>query len=217
MSEQKKKSAERLVAFTDAVAAIAITLLVLPLADLVADGTGEHLSAPRLILDNIWQIYGFLLSFVVIARLWLSHHRLFEKVRSYNGPLIRWNMLWVLFIVILPFPTKMMAGYAGERFTVGIYIGVVLACDVCLAAIEHIVYRNPELAEVPHAVSRADVIGTTVTCAILLLALLLAVFVPGVYYNYSLFLLVVPSTYKRLSTRKRGASSLLLDQRAETS
>jgi uncharacterized membrane protein len=203
MSEQTKKSTDRLVAFTDAVAAIAITLLVLPLADLVTDGAGEHLSAPRLILENIWQIYGFLLSFAVIARLWLSHHRLFEKVRSYSGPLIRWNMLWVLFIVILPFPTKMMAGYAGERFTVGIYIGVVLACDVCLAAIERILYRNPELADAPHGVSRADVIGSTVTCAILLLALLLAVFVPGVYYNYSLLLLVVPSTYKRLTARKR--------------
>jgi uncharacterized membrane protein len=206
MSEQTKPT-DRLVAFTDAVVAIAITLLVLPLADLVADGASEHLSAPRLILDNIWQIYGFLLSFVVIARLWLAHHRLFEKVRSYSGPLIRWNMLWILFIVILPFPTKMMAGYAGERFTVGIYIGVVLACDVCIAAIEHILHRNPELADSPHAVSRADVTGSTVTCAILLLALLLAVFVPGVYYNYSLFLLVVPSTYKRLTARKRDKSS----------
>jgi uncharacterized membrane protein len=196
-----KKSASRLVAFTDAVVAIAITLLVLPLADLVADGAKEKLSAQELIADHKWQIYSFLLSFVVIARLWLSHHQLFEKIGRDSRWLLRWNMLWLLFIVVLPFPTEMTAVFNGDRFTVGFYIAVVLASEICLAAMEFLVYRDPELATEPDAVSRQDVIGSVVTAAILLLAFLLAAFVPDVY-SYSLLLLVIPNTYKRIVHRR---------------
>ncbi|MFD2421453.1 TMEM175 family protein [Amycolatopsis pigmentata] len=196
-----KKSPSRLVAFTDAVVAIAITLLVLPLTDLVAEGAKENLSAPELIADHKWQIYSFLLSFVVIARLWLSHHQLFEKVGTHSRWLIRWNMVWLLFIVVLPFQTEMTAVFNGDRFAVGFYIAVVLASEICLAAMEFMVYRDPELATEPGAVSRQDVIGSAVTGAILLLALLLAVFVPDVY-SYSLLLLVIPNTHKRFVRRR---------------
>jgi uncharacterized membrane protein len=189
------------VAFTDAVVAIAITLLVLPLADLVVESAKEHVSAQRIILDNQWQIYSFLLSFVVIARLWLSHHQLFEKVRAHSRWLIRWNMLWLLFIVILPFPTEMTAAFSGDRFTVGLYIAVVLGSDLCIGAMELLIHRNPELAGEPDAVSRKDVIGSAVTVAILLVALLLAVLVPQVYSS-SLLLLLIPNTYKRLVHRR---------------
>lgn len=193
----KRKSADRLVAFTDAVVAIAITLLVLPLADLVAEGTREHLSPQRVILDNQWQIYSFLLSFAVIARLWMSHHLLFEKVRSYSRWLVLWNMLWLLFIVILPFPTEMTAAFDGNRFTVGFYVSVVTASQICLSVMEWMVFRNPDLAAEAGAVTRQDVVGSAVAIAILVLALVLAVTVPQVY-GYSLLLLIIPNTYKRV-------------------
>lgn len=198
---------------TDAVAAIAITLLILPLADVVAEGVKAHESAQRLILDNQWQIYSFLLSFVVIARLWLSHHQLFEKIGSRSPWLTRWNMAWLLFIVALPFPTELVAGYSGDRFTVGFYIAVVLACDFCLGVMEFLVYRHPRLATEPGAVSRQDVIGSAVAVAILLLALVLDIFIPQIY-SYSLLLLIIPNTYKRITHRRIEKRAELTEEAA---
>lgn len=197
-----KKSTDRLVAFTDAVVAIAITLLVLPLADLVVEAAKEHQTPQRLLIDNRWQIYSFLLSFVVIARMWVSHHQFFEKVSTHSRWLIRWNILWLLFIVILPFPTELTAVFQGDRFTIVIYIAVVLACDFCLSAMEYLVYRNPALATDRGAVSRMDVGGSAVTVLILLLALVLAQLVPQIY-EYSLLLLIIPNTYKRITNRRK--------------
>jgi uncharacterized membrane protein len=59
---------DRLVFFTDAVTAIAITLLILPLVDSVERAAGEGHSAAQFIGDNLSQLAAFGLSFVVIAR-----------------------------------------------------------------------------------------------------------------------------------------------------
>src|SRR5437763_10553663 len=95
------KSVDRLVTFTDAVVAIAITLLVLPLADLVHEAAARHETSWEVISKNQSQIFSFLLSFVVIGRLWVSHHRIFERAESYNGLLLVGNLGWLLTIVVL--------------------------------------------------------------------------------------------------------------------
>jgi hypothetical protein len=48
------------------------------------------------ITQNQWQIYSFLLSFAVIARQWISHHRLFEQIKAYSPPLMAVNLCWLL-------------------------------------------------------------------------------------------------------------------------
>ncbi|WP_329459717.1 TMEM175 family protein [Streptomyces sp. NBC_01497] len=82
------RSAERLMLFTDAVAAIAITLLILPLVDIVPEAAHDHVHARDVIGDHLDQVGSFALSFLVIARLWLVHHRLFATVKSYNDALV---------------------------------------------------------------------------------------------------------------------------------
>ncbi|WP_410615855.1 TMEM175 family protein [Amycolatopsis sp. lyj-109] len=67
---------------TDAVVAIAITLLVLPLVEAVPDAVAQHLGPAVLISENQWKIYSFLLGFAVIARLWVVHP---PRVRAGEG------------------------------------------------------------------------------------------------------------------------------------
>jgi uncharacterized membrane protein len=111
-----QRDPDRLVLFTDAVVAIAVTLLILPLVDVGTAAVAENLRTRAVISDHKTQILSFLLSFVVIARLWLTHHRIFEHVKAYNSRLMELNMFWLLTIVILPFPTAMISG-SDDRFT----------------------------------------------------------------------------------------------------
>jgi uncharacterized membrane protein len=55
------------------------------------------------------EIWTFLLSFVVIIRLWLPHHKAYQHVRAYSTPLMLCNSAWLLAIVVLPFLTEMVA------------------------------------------------------------------------------------------------------------
>src|SRR5690242_5482336 len=102
----KKLSFDRIVFFSDAIVAIAITLLVLPLVDSVPEeGTFK---ASDLLADDSALLLAFGLSFFVIARFWLVHHRIFTKIEGYTTPLVWANMAWLVSIVWLPFPTEMI-------------------------------------------------------------------------------------------------------------
>ena len=97
---------ERYVTFIDAIVAIAITLLVLPLVELTSD---HHGTTSELLRDHAAQFYSFALSFLVIFRLWWSQHRLLRFVVDGDKVVVRGLGLWVMTIVFLPFPTALVA------------------------------------------------------------------------------------------------------------
>ncbi|MEK8227283.1 TMEM175 family protein [Oerskovia sp. M15] len=84
LTSRTPRGLDRLVNFTDAAVAIAITLLVLPLVDLVADGEAHSVRA--LVQGESGTFLAFAISFVVIARFWTAHHRVFEHLRDYSEP-----------------------------------------------------------------------------------------------------------------------------------
>ena len=73
-----RHSAERMKFFTDAVVAIAMTLLILPLLESVSEAAKDGLDTAEFLGDHGGQIFAFVLSFVIIARFWVSHERLFD-------------------------------------------------------------------------------------------------------------------------------------------
>ncbi|WP_258939567.1 TMEM175 family protein [Actinomadura luteofluorescens] len=180
---------DRLVLFTDAVVAIAVTLLVLPLVDVVPEVVHAHRRSAEVVTGHLPQLWAFALSFAVIIRLWFVHHRVFEHVGGYTRALMALNAGWLFAIVILPFPTEMVASYPGDdRFTVMLYIGNVLVATACQAALTVLSYRDPDVA------SKTDPAGIesvrSALSAVVLLALSLAVVAvfPGVSY-FALLLL----------------------------
>jgi TMEM175 potassium channel family protein len=100
-------SAERLNFFSDAVLAIAITLLALDLH--VPDGP-TNADLWRDLSRNLNDYVAFLISFAVIGNYWFLHHRIFGNVTRLGGWLTRWNMLWLLTIVLTPFATRVIVG-----------------------------------------------------------------------------------------------------------
>jgi uncharacterized membrane protein len=104
--EPGEAGTERLIYFSDAVIAIAITLLALELPL----PTGAHSNAEMLAFlgKNATDYLAFLISFAAIAMHWLVHQRLFRHVSGLAGRVIRWNLLWLLMIVLMPFTTKLL-------------------------------------------------------------------------------------------------------------
>ena len=179
---------DRLVLFTDAVVAIAITLLVLPLVDAVSESVAEHHTSVQVITENQPKIYTFLLSFAVIAQYWLTHHRMFENVKAYNRPLTAVNLLWLLTIVVLPFPTEMLGAYSDDKFTALLYIGTILASSACLAVMTITIHGNPEIGRDATGYTPRNILLALIPSALLVIAFVLASTVPGITYTWLLLL-----------------------------
>jgi uncharacterized membrane protein len=191
---------DRLITFLDAVVAIAITLLVLPLVDVLGEGAadpglGEVLSA------NAGRFGAFLLSFVVIARMWLAHHRIVEHVGAYDPAFLLVNLAWVLTIVFLPFASQVAAVYGGIRGAVAIYVGTIAASSVCLAALAVLVRRRPALRRDGVRPEHVAPLGAVVASGLVLVGLVLGVAVPAVNY-WGLLLLVLSGPVERLARRR---------------
>lgn len=95
----------RLEAFSDGVFAIAITLLVLEIS--VPEADFDHLW--RGIADQ-WPSYlGYATSFLTIGGLWIAHHGIFRRLREADGQVLRLNILLLMLVAFLPYPTKLVA------------------------------------------------------------------------------------------------------------
>lgn len=186
-----------MVFFGDAAVAIAITVLVLPLTEAVPDAIHEQRAVGEFLRELQGEIYTFLLSFVVIAQLWLAHHRLFARVTAYTGALMSWHLAWVLTIVVLPFPTAMIAAFGEDPVAPVLYIGTVLASSGCLLALNLLVHRDPRLRD--DGLPERQVTSAVLTTASLVVAFGLA-FIPGVGY-LALLMLLVPPVLVRLRYR----------------
>src|SRR5574341_471816 len=103
------ESPTRLEAFSDGVFAIAITLLILE----IKVPHAEHgLWAGLLAL---WPSYiAFLMSFIVILIMWVSHHELMRMVERVNYPFLFANGLLLLTVTFVPFPTAILAEHLAE-------------------------------------------------------------------------------------------------------
>ena len=96
-SGRTREGLDRVIAVTDAVVAISVTLLVLPLVD-IASTAGADASVGQLLHAHSGEIFSFLLSFAVIIRLWLVHHRLVEYVANYDQLFVLVTLVWILTI-----------------------------------------------------------------------------------------------------------------------
>jgi uncharacterized membrane protein len=100
----------RLEAFSDGVFAIAVTLLVLDIA--VSAHAEQHLL--RSIID-LWPAYlAYVVSFSTIGAAWLAHNAITEYLDRTDAAFVRLNLLLLLFVSFLPFPTRLLADYIGE-------------------------------------------------------------------------------------------------------
>jgi len=113
----------RVEAFSDGVFAIAITLLIL---EIKIPKPSDGALANQLLRQ--WPSYfAFLISFAFIGVMWINHHRLFTHIKRCNNTLMILNLLLLLGVTIVPFPTAVLAthiGFADQRTAALLYNGV---------------------------------------------------------------------------------------------
>jgi uncharacterized membrane protein len=129
---------ERLVYFSDAIFAISITLLILPLADvrLSEARAGEELR------DLLPEVYTFALSFVVIGVFWMQHHRYFRDIAAFDDGLIRLNLAFLFCIVFMPFPTAALGRVGNSAVVTALYAATIAVTSAVTVVIWWYVSRD---------------------------------------------------------------------------
>ena len=126
---------ERLIFFSDAVFAIAMTLLVvdvhLPRLPVVSEA-----ALAQALIGLIPQYIGFLISFLVVGRFWIGHHRAFGWLARSDDRLVWLNLIFLLTIAFMPFPTTLISAYASTRLGVGVYAGWLIIAGLANVAVE---------------------------------------------------------------------------------
>jgi uncharacterized membrane protein len=194
-------AAERPKAFVDAVIAIALTLLILPLMESVGDVAAAGENTLSWFEDHRGQLVSFVLSFVLIAMFWMIHHQLFTGVHRVTSPLLWLLGAWMLTIVWLPVATA-IAGHMADSDLLarGVYIGSLTCTAILMLVVRLYLRARPEL----HSIGRADfVAGISLDLSLVFLflfALLLTIVFEALGY-WALVVTVFSGLVQRLLVR----------------
>jgi uncharacterized membrane protein len=192
----------RIVAFSDGVFSIAITLLVLNL------GIDKGLTEGQ--IDNaLWAqrdfFFAYAISFAVIGRFWLVHHRFFSEVHAFDGRLIGLNLLYLGWIVLIPFSSELLGEYGGKTTAV-VFYSVNLAVVVLLGVLMNVDARRRGLMKIDDRTHRENQIRGAYIAGIFLLSIPLALVAPELAPYLWLVLFIDPSA------RLAGRTSPLHDE-----
>jgi uncharacterized membrane protein len=150
----------RIVAFSDGVIAIAITLLTLNL-DVPKVPSGDSAALADGLGDLVPHLFAYALSFAVVGRLWLVHHRFFATLQGFDGRLMIANLTYLALIVLVPFASDLLGTYGENEVAVMTYAAILgLAALVNVAMIsyamrEDLVSAADRRSTAPFATARA--------------------------------------------------------------
>jgi uncharacterized membrane protein len=140
----------RIEALSDGVIAIAITLLIIEVG---VPHVEEGQSLSRALWEQWPSYFGFALSFVAIGIMWMNHHNIFRDIDHADHTLVVINILVLMSISFLPFPTAVLAEYLRDddfRLTATLlYGGTLVVCAVFFNALWLYVSHNRRLID-PH-------------------------------------------------------------------
>jgi uncharacterized membrane protein len=193
---KKEFQLERLILFSDAVFAIAITLLVI---EIKVPEIHENLSDKALLYSLghlVPKFLGFLISFMLIGLYWTVHHRMFGYVTSYNSKIIVLNLIFLFFIALMPFSTGFYSEYAGpelfrKQLTVPMTFYVLNFCGVGFTNYfmwRHVINPKNKLTEPPIDPLEAKLAKMrSLTVPIIFLLML-----PVAYFTHVIFAVYIP-------------------------
>ena len=192
-------SPERVSAFTDAVLAIIMTILVLEVG--VPSGLSEQ--SLREALDEIGStLIAWIISFLLVGMYWVWHRDLFNKVRAVNRDVVWLNIVFLLPVSLIPFAAAVLGDYHDEAIALRLYGLVLLAVTAAKLVLYWYVQNRPQLLSTPPSrrTVRLGLLLSAAPASLYAIAMALA----GVSHQLSLAIyLAVPGAYVLLVTLLR--------------
>jgi uncharacterized membrane protein len=170
--EEHEVEFSRIVAFSDGVFSIAITLLVL---GITVDPGLPHDKLAHALWEEREAVLAYAISFAVIARFWLVHHAFFSQVRAFDTRLIALNMLYLGFLVLIPFSSQVLGDYGGQLPAVVVY-SANLAAVVLIGQWMSWDARRAGLAKIDAETARESLLRAIFIAAVFLLSIVIALF-----------------------------------------
>ena len=168
---------ERLLALSDGVVAIALTLLVLdlrvPAISLLRHPDSVSGLAAQLGKDTD-HLISYVVSFYVIAQLWLTHHRVFRMVTGHSEGLARWNFAFLFCITLVPFASGLLGLYAENPLAVDIFAANILLASLVSQATTRFIKRKGLSAAYDEEQARAGRIRALSVTAIMAVSMAVA-------------------------------------------
>lgn len=128
----------RVLAFSDGLFAIAMTLLVvgIEIPDLSDEDSISELADT--LYNDLGPFISFFVSFAVIGRYWVAHHELFARLKALDSRLIGLNLLYLALVAFLPFPTGLLGDYFENPLSIVVYAVTVAA----VSGMEVVLFRQ---------------------------------------------------------------------------
>jgi len=208
---RSERSFDRFVNFSDAVFAIAITLLVLDVRMPAIDSTVIRPALAHQLPGLMPNLFAFMLSFVVIGGYWVAHHRLFKFIDRADTRLVWLNLLVLFCVVLLPLPTQIVADYGDTTLGVEIYAGAMVVTGLAILALS--AYAHHAKLTSPDADIRLAMIKSGITPTVFGASMVVAVWSPTWATNmwwlvavaYFVVDPILNSDWRRLASKKGGA------------
>lgn len=138
---RKEFQLERMILFSDAVFAIAITLLIIEIKVPVLSEISTH-GVLEALKEKIAEFFAFVLSFTVIGQFWITHHRVFGYVTGYTNGLLWLNLHMLFWIVLVPFTSGFNAQHGNLDIVWIIYSFNLFMIGLSLYFINRIIILN---------------------------------------------------------------------------
>lgn len=189
----------RLDTFSDAIFAVAMTLLVFsfPLSGLASNlGQAE---VQELLEGLSPQFETFVISFLVVGAFWAAHNRVFDAIERYDQALVWLNFFFLLFIVFIPFPTAVLVSAGSSWLPVAFYASTLAGAGFALTFVWVYASHNHRLIDTSMPVQeiRLRTLMGVVVPSIFLLSILVAFYTPRLAQYFWLLSFVAQWTVAR--------------------
>lgn len=192
---------DRVAIFSDAIYAIAMTLLVVDIKIPEVDKSGAD---SWMVLDalesNLPEITGFFLCFWLIGNTWINHHRFVASLRSIGHTLMALNMFYLAFVAFMPFAVNMISHYDNNIVSFLLFTGNLLLLNLLELTMFIVAYR---LGRTRPTVTRAVFEFGLVSGVVPILVYLLSIPVAMLHTTYGLMFLFL--VYPIAAYRRRHA------------
>lgn len=145
--ERMKLGLERIIFFSDAVMAIAITLLAINLRIPDIPASQEAQQLPHELALMAPRLFSFMLSFMVIGIYWISHHRNFGYICRYDATLLVLNLLFLFCIALLPFATDTLGRYGDLPLPNVVYTLTAAGVGIAMSVMWYYAAHNRRLVD----------------------------------------------------------------------